>query len=195
MGLFNKDKEFDYVIGLDAKGNPITHKIKVGTGKGECAAGPGRCKEHQTKEQWSRTHRLSSSFVNNDVNSDDSGSVSLDYYNNQPQESTIVMTNEDAWKVPNYGSIINKSGKYGEVTVREVDGKYQIKVVETTVGVDDDSIKNLTEGVFDLETKEGKGSLSEWDKSKRQITVSGWRAMTDEQLDAYSKFLDIINSK
>ena len=47
---------FKYVAGVTAittpSPKPVLKTINVGTGKGECAAGEGKCKEHLTVEQW-----------------------------------------------------------------------------------------------------------------------------------------------
>lgn len=45
---------FKYVAGvtLSPIPTPVMKTINVGTGKGECAAGEGKCKEHLTAEQW-----------------------------------------------------------------------------------------------------------------------------------------------
>lgn len=50
-------KKFTYYYGpLEA---PLKARITVGTGKGQCAAGEGKCEEHPTKEQW-RARQLDS---------------------------------------------------------------------------------------------------------------------------------------
>lgn len=46
---------FKYVVGVSnitSIPKPILKTITVGTGKGECAAGEGNCKEHLTADQW-----------------------------------------------------------------------------------------------------------------------------------------------
>jgi hypothetical protein len=76
-------KQFTYYYGpLEA---PLRAKISVGTGKGQCAAGEGKCDEHPTKEQWkAKQVAAGAKTIHFDVvEKADENSVTLEEYNNE----------------------------------------------------------------------------------------------------------------
>lgn len=84
-------KKFKYVAGVTSDGKPVMQEVVVGTGKGQCAAGEGRCDEHPTKDQWERNPQASDVAFSLDSTSDlgDSQGVSLNAYNGLSQEAIL----------------------------------------------------------------------------------------------------------
>ena len=52
MGLFGSKKSFQYVAGVSPQGKPVMATINIGKRKGECAAGPHGCEQHQSLMRW-----------------------------------------------------------------------------------------------------------------------------------------------
>ena len=52
MGLFGSKKSFQYVAGVTPQGKPVMATINIGKRKGECAAGPHGCEQHQSLRNW-----------------------------------------------------------------------------------------------------------------------------------------------
>jgi hypothetical protein len=84
-------KKFKYVAGVTDSGKPVMQEVVVGSGKGQCASGEGRCQEHMTVQQWEVRPNAAKmgdlSFADNDEYSNDS--VSLNAYGGLSKDSII----------------------------------------------------------------------------------------------------------
>lgn len=74
-------KTFTYYYGPFE--NPLKATVTVGTGKGQCAAGEGVCKEHPTKNQWdSMVRNFKTAELHKElVEKAESNAVTLEEYN------------------------------------------------------------------------------------------------------------------
>lgn len=73
--------KFTYYYGNLA--SPLKAKVEEGTGKGQCAAGEGRCEEHPTKEQWKARQKAANvdSLHMEIVEKAEENAVTLEEYN------------------------------------------------------------------------------------------------------------------
>jgi hypothetical protein len=74
-------RKFTYYYGQLAA--PLKAKVQEGTGKGQCAAGEGRCEEHPTKEQWQARQKAANvdSLHMDIVDKAEEDAVTLEEYN------------------------------------------------------------------------------------------------------------------